>query len=460
MDQNSISRRDFLRKAAGVAVGVAGMGVLGTCLTADKAIAEKETVTSGQVVNMPTSWDDEADLVTIGTGVSLYGVIKAASEGLKVIAIDAAPTAGGSAGFSGGVLWLPNNPKARELGDTREKAFAYIKDANGSANFNEEIVNAFLDNIDPMLGFIDPLLQSTSEHLAYLASPNLGDYHPHWKDGMEFGRSVDWRLDGKPDGGYNVVKLRKAILELCDKTGVIMMTSTKATKFVYRYNVEGVPEVLGVICEKDGKEIAIKANKAVLYAPGGFEWNMEMQKDFCAIPGCYPTSISTNDGTGFKMVSALAPMMTNLANHFGHLCYEERAKEQIAKMAPANMVFERHRAHTIMVNAHGKRFFNESCDYPTAQKQFYTPTSYGDNGRAMMPCWLVADGQFLTQSGFNPKFCGDLDEQGIPLFFVKADTLEELAEKMGVDKANFIAEVKRFNGFCDKGHDDDFTRGD
>jgi fumarate reductase flavoprotein subunit len=39
-----------------------------------------------------------------------------------------------------------------------------------------------------------------------------------------------------------------------------------------------------------------------------------------------------------------------------------------------------------------------------------------------------------------------------------ADTLEELADKMGVDGKTFIATVKRYNELCTKGHDDDYFK--
>jgi succinate dehydrogenase/fumarate reductase flavoprotein subunit len=39
-----------------------------------------------------------------------------------------------------------------------------------------------------------------------------------------------------------------------------------------------------------------------------------------------------------------------------------------------------------------------------------------------------------------------------------ADTIEELADKMGVDRKTFVATVKRYNEFCAMGSDDDFLK--
>ena len=39
-----------------------------------------------------------------------------------------------------------------------------------------------------------------------------------------------------------------------------------------------------------------------------------------------------------------------------------------------------------------------------------------------------------------------------------ADTLEELAEKAGIDKEGLLSEVARYNEFCKKGVDEDFGK--
>ncbi len=44
--------------------------------------------------------------------------------------------------------------------------------------------------------------------------------------------------------------------------------------------------------------------------------------------------------------------------------------------------------------------------------------------------------------------------------FVKADTLEELAEKLGIDAQGLAVEVEKFNGYAAAGVDEDFHRGE
>ncbi len=467
----NLSRREFLKGAAAGAVGVASAGLLGACATAATEEAATapvatpqvitETVVEKKVFNEPAKWDYETDVVVIGTGTSMYGVAKLAESGLDVIAIDAYPTLGGSAGFSGAVLWLPNNPKAQERGDSKELSKKYIAQGSNYSNVEDELVDAFLDNVGPMLEFMDPLMENSQYGLKYCISPELGDYHPHWEGGIVEGRSVDWRPGGD-NVNYNrsATNWRLAYLEIAEQLGVQLMASTKMTEFVYRFGDDGIPEVLGIIAEQDGKKVAMKANKAVLFAPGGFEWNWDMQRDFTTVVDAFACSTSTNDGTAFKAVQALGPELTNMCYQFGIVCYEEKAKEQRENGAPANIVFEHHNPHVIMVNMDGRRFMNEAADYATQNRQFGHVNTYGDNLLTNVPAWTVCDQQ-AVEAGFpNGAFEGDVDERGIFPYFIGADTLEELADKIGVNKEKFLGEIERFNGFVEKGHDDDFYRGD
>ncbi|MDD4080706.1 MAG: FAD-binding protein [Eubacteriales bacterium] len=458
-----ISRRDFLKAAGKGAAGAAGLSLVGRV---GLSLAEDNSL-SNPIYNQPASWDYETDVVTIGTGTSMYGVIKMAHAGLDVIAVDAFPVAGGSAAFSGGVLWLPNCKYSVERGDSREKAYDYVKQGAGSGYTTDELIYAFIDNTQPMIDYIDSALMKTSYKMASSMS-KYPDYHPHWRNGMEYGRSILWTPSGETDAerapsatATDAVAIwADSYIEAAKMYGAKIMTSTKMTKFVWRNNEAGIPEVLGVICEQDKKEIAIKARKAVLFAPGGFEWNFDMQKAFLAIPESYPCSTSTNDGTALKAAMALSPMLNNMANQFGHVSYKVKAKEQFEMKAPCNYQWNRHKPHSICVNKHGDRFFDEACDYPTAQKQFFDWDSTGDPGVRNLPAWLICDQQ-MVDAGFHVgRYMGDLDERGVPPYFLKANTLEEMADKCGINKERLLKTVERFNGFVEKGHDDDFNRGD
>ena len=63
----------------------------------------------------------------------------------------------------------------------------------------------------------------------------------------------------------------------------------------------------------------------------------------------------------------------------------------------------------------------------------------------------VGDGE---DSYFNETYGGEAsDPSEVPAHFVKADTLEELAEKLGIDAAGLAAEIATFNENAAKGVD-------
>ena len=70
-----------------------------------------------------------------------------------------------------------------------------------------------------------------------------------------------------------------------------------------------------------------------------------------------------------------------------------------------------------------------------------------------------------TNGRWNAGACGSIIVNRRGLRFVAEDasyvfdTMEELADGMGIDKRNLLDTVERWNGFCEEGVDRDFGRG-
>ena len=71
--------------------------------------------------------------------------------------------------------------------------------------------------------------------------------------------------------------------------------------------------------------------------------------------------------------------------------------------------------------------------------------------------FVIADSRFVQDFGY-PGTGGDAEN--LPSFIHRYDTLEALAEGEGIDKEGFLAQVERFNGFCETGVDEEFHRGE
>jgi 3-oxosteroid 1-dehydrogenase len=115
-----------------------------------------------------------------------------------------------------------------------------------------------------------------------------------------------------------------------------------------------------------------------------------------------------------------------------------------------------------MVNERGQRFMNESLPYVEAVHHMYGGEfGQGDGAGENVPAWLVFDQKCRNRY----LFAGVNARQPLPKKWftsgvvVKADSIEALAEQMGVPADSLRATTDRFNGFARRGVDEDFGRG-
>ena len=80
------------------------------------------------------SWDDEFDLVVVGSGGGgMAAALTAHDVGLSCVIVEKAKLYGGTTGISGGGIWVPNNPTLRRAGhdDSRESIRTYLDELIG-----------------------------------------------------------------------------------------------------------------------------------------------------------------------------------------------------------------------------------------------------------------------------------------------------------------------------------------
>src|ERR1700756_5159921 len=72
---------------------------------------------------------DEYDVVVLGTGAAgMTAAIRAHAEGASVGLFEKTGEVGGTAAWSGGMVWIPNNPHMAEAGisDSAEEVLTYL----------------------------------------------------------------------------------------------------------------------------------------------------------------------------------------------------------------------------------------------------------------------------------------------------------------------------------------------
>ncbi|MFC9872476.1 FAD-binding protein [Nocardia salmonicida] len=445
-------------------------------------------------------WDHEVGFLVVGSGAGgLTAALAAADRDLDTLVIEKASVYGGSTALSGGGIWVPNNPTLlREgLGDSRADVRAYL-DAVVGDRVPTTNLDAFIDEGPRMLAFLE-----TSPHLRFQWCAGYSDYHPEAPGGRPAGRSIEPLPVDLKQLGADEDLLRPAALAtppglfITSKDFVqlnmvtrtwrarwtALLTGLRAIKaIVLRRHMDtlgraliarlrlavrdaGVPlwldtplrslitddtgAVLGVLAERDGREIRIRARDGVLLATGGFEYNQTMRKDHLPEGGRDNFSAASTDNTGDGIIAGeKIGAAVDLMDDAWWMPSFQRP-DGINQV----LVSERSIPRSIIVDDTGKRFTNEASPYVT----FVHAQLKGGHD----PAWLIFDAKAKSRypiGGIVPgqKFPSSWLTSGL---MQTAPDIEGLAAAIGAPVESLRDTVGRFNGFARDGHDADFGRG-
>jgi 3-oxosteroid 1-dehydrogenase len=110
--------------------------------------------------------------------------------------------------------------------------------------------------------------------------------------------------------------------------------------------------------------------------------------------------------------------------------------------------------HTMLVNRRGQRFTDESFFQGIVPSLRHFDTL--SHEQINVPCYLIFDQQYPENFSFANQPAG----AKVPDVICRANSLPELAQKLGLDEKTFVATVERFNTFARAGVDDDYHRGE
>ncbi|TDZ86324.1 3-oxosteroid 1-dehydrogenase [Mycobacteroides salmoniphilum] len=465
-----------------------------------------------QFYNVFYMTEQEYDVVVVGSGgAGMVAALTAAHNGLSTVLIEKAPHFGGSTARSGGGVWIPNNQvlkKARQT-DTPEAAREYLYNIIGDVVPREKI-DTYLDRGPEMLSFV---LANSPLKLDWV--PNYSDYYPEAPGGRSAGRSVEPKpFDAKKLGDelpnleppygkvpLNVVVRQQDYVRLnqlkrhprgvlrslrvgvrtfwAQGTGKKLVGMGRALSAALRIGLRdaGVPvklntaltdlyiengTVKGVYVRDTGASEAseptvIKARKGVILASGGFEHNEQMRVKYQRAPITADWTVGAKANTGDGI---LAAEKLGAALEFMEDSWWGPTVPLVGR--PWFALSERNSPGSIIVNASGKRFMNESLPYVEATHRMYGGKyGQGPGPGENLPAWLLFDQEYRNRyifAGLQPgqKIPSKWIESGV---IVKADTIEELAGLTNLPVDALVQTVERFNGFARSGTDEDFGRG-
>ena len=450
-----------------------------------------------------TKWDDEADLVVLGSGAGgLSGALAAAVEGASVILLEKTGYIGGTTAMSGGGYWVAANHHMAKAGvdDSREEALEYL-DACCGVTTDRDILEALVDTGNEMVSFFEekagtamprpwPKVGPTADYRGWLPGGKHGGrtlYPPkfemadlgEWADRLRIGSP--WVFDrleyyaqsmhllpprdgmgaaapaGPVEAVGNGTALVGDLLKCCLAFGVRPFTECPANDLVLEDDGVGrgvSSRVVGVRATRDGKDFFVRARRGVLIATGGFAWNEALKRIWMKRPLVHSCEIVENQGDGHLMGMAIGAQVSNLGDAWwfpqtwmGPL--DENGEAQLSGSRD-----DRSLPHSMIVNARGRRFVDEVTNYYDFGEAFGTKTGATPRN---VPAWLVFDQEAAERyMMFGMKLVGLRGSK----YLLESDTVEGLAGQMGVDPTALAGEVDRFNGFCRQGVDEDFHRGE
>ncbi|MFZ4664014.1 MAG: FAD-dependent oxidoreductase [Caldilineaceae bacterium] len=440
-------------------------------------------------------WDAISDIVIVGTGCAgLTAALAAHEAGADVLIIEKTGLVGGTTAVSAGALWIPNNHhmQAMDEADSADEAITYITsqtDGRGDAALIERFVT-----VGPVMAqFVEA---QSSLRLAVI--PNFPDYHPEMVGGKFRGRSLDagtfdtrtlgdWAtcLRRSPVFGMlplSINELREyglsanpfntpmALLQERLAQGIVSFGTALVGHLLKALLDRGIEprlncaaqqlitkngRVVGVVIEQDGQTQRIGARRGVILASGGFEWNPKLTAQFLSGQPIYPQSPPANQGDGLRMAMAIGADLANLNEAWWcpvHLLPGEQYDGQ--PLHRGDFTTMRGLPHTMIVNRQGERFVNESLTYNDLTKVLLhlDPNHYEHPN---LPAWMILDQGYLSQYTLHTYFPG----MPLPDWLIRADTLAELAGKLGITPERLTATADRFNAFAESGVDLDFGRG-
>ena len=396
----------------------------------------------------------DKDVIVVAAGLSgLAASIAATERGASVVVFEKSNTTGGAANMGMGPLGIGSSiQKQHMVSLTPGEAFRkhmYFTHYKVDARMVRDYYFKSGDTIDWLM---EMGVEFAGVQRAFSADEATRPY----SDG-EF----TWHVV-KPEGGgmpgpRSASAMTKKMTERAVELGVEFMFETPVYKIIME---DG--KAAGVMAKNiNGEETEARA-KAVIIATGGFGENPEMIKELTgyefgktifnfAIPGMRGDGLKMAWEAGAGKTKPSMELMYQLPDNMNHFILDGAFRQPC-----------------LWVNRNGQRFM------PEDQIGNTTFTGNAITSQPGMVAYSIFDSRLLKKykkkgpdmishvhphdlyDHFDEQWERDLEAGYEPI--AQADTIEELAEKAGIDVAGLVAQVEHYNEMCEAGHDEIFEK--
>jgi succinate dehydrogenase/fumarate reductase flavoprotein subunit len=378
------------------------------------------------------------DVVVVGAGAAgVPAALSAAENGAKVAVIQKAPFA----------LSQGNNAGGIDLDKTDKAGVEAVVSKIVAENCHRSsaaIVRQWAYNSGEAIRWVMDRAKKSGAPVidrgdgVQPANLKVNGYDVHWVTSF-FGPKPYTNGDGM-----------RALALTAEKAGVKFFYNMPADQLVQ--NADG--DVVGVIAKgRDGKYVKFVARKGVIVATGDYQNNRAMSEYFIPDLKYMGRKQMGKTGDGFVMIYWAGGVIEPIGHTKMLHDYDSGPRTM------CSMPF-------LALNQQGKRFVNETVP-------MYLLNNYLRDAKNAGHYCQVFDADYMTQAAkwpgklippdglknWMPDYTGPRDDVFASQVDTHvADTLDELAKKLRIDPATFVASIKRYNEIVASGKDTDFGK--
>ena len=361
-----------------------------------KAVSVEKEEGTGEIVK------EETEVIVVGAGgAGLAAAVQLGELNTKCIVLEKMPTTGGNTARSGAAYNAVDPELQAEFGieDSIEKHIQQTYDGG------DQIAN---------LDLIRILCENSLETIKWLES-----YGTEWQHNITAVIGATWPRTHYPKnsvGSDFTIPLEKAATTQYNQK---IMVDTRVTEIILE---DGRAVGVKAVSTVDGTEYEFRASKGVIMATGGFAANIELCRSYNPK---IPADIGTTNqpgatGDGIEIAKAAGAALEGI---------EYIQMLPIGSAPTVSTVID----SLIFVNQNGERFVRED-----GRRDQMSLAILDQPGQYM---YMIND-QRVVDANVSQKGLEDRLAAGT---IYKADTLEELAEMIGVDADNLVKTVEEFN---------------